>query len=109
MAKKIDTPTFHTAPFAKNFPDDGVFSYSQYDELKSYSSALLKNVHYCCLLASRSWENHCSSLIHRRASYQQVPGRIRWTRSRRCQPVASTLCFLGHCSTTLKGAHMAAN
>jgi type II secretory pathway predicted ATPase ExeA len=34
MAKKTDTPTFQTAPFAKNFPDDGVFSYSQYEELK---------------------------------------------------------------------------
>ncbi len=35
MPKKTDdTSNFRTTPFAKTFPDDGVFSYSQYEELK---------------------------------------------------------------------------
>jgi type II secretory pathway predicted ATPase ExeA len=35
MAKKTDTPpTFQTSTFAKNFPSDAAFSYSQYEELK---------------------------------------------------------------------------
>jgi type II secretory pathway predicted ATPase ExeA len=35
MPKKTDEiSNFRTTPFAKTFPDDGVFSYSQYEELK---------------------------------------------------------------------------
>lgn len=35
MPKKTeDVSHFRTSPFAKTFPDDGVFSYSQYEELK---------------------------------------------------------------------------
>lgn len=34
MAKKSDPTSFQTTPFAKTFPDDGVFSYSQFEELK---------------------------------------------------------------------------
>ena len=34
MAKKLATQSnFHTSPFSKSLPEDGVFSYSQYDEL----------------------------------------------------------------------------
>jgi type II secretory pathway predicted ATPase ExeA len=34
MPKKAEATTFQTAPFAKTFPDDGVFNYSQYEELR---------------------------------------------------------------------------
>lgn len=34
MAKKLATQSnFQTSPFSKSLPEDGVFSYSQYDEL----------------------------------------------------------------------------